>query len=125
MRVDSQIDRDSLAAFGVEVARLLYSGQIEALADRFGYALALGRAPAAAIREDLRSCLSELGAAALATAVVDPNPEVKYFAPNSPQLFAVVECLLLAENGRKLLVELIVAGDVTKHITLEQISAAA
>jgi hypothetical protein len=51
---------------------------------------------------------------------------VKYFGPNNSGLLAVVECLALAENGAKVLVELIVTGNETeRHVTLEQISVAA
>jgi hypothetical protein len=52
-------------------------------------------------------------------------PAVKYFEPNDTGLFALVECLAVADNGRRLLVELVVAGDGdVKHISLEDFSAA-
>jgi hypothetical protein len=125
MRIDRQTDPASLAAYGVEAVRLLRSGKIDALANRFGYALAYGREPAAAIREDLKRCLTELSASSLAPSHDDPVPTVKYFEPNDTKLFALVECRAAADNGSKVLVELIVAGDESaRHISLEDISAA-
>jgi hypothetical protein len=40
MRIDRQFDQASLAAHGAEAVRLLCSGEIDALAKQFGYALA-------------------------------------------------------------------------------------
>lgn len=126
MQVDSKIDSMSLASLGKEAVRLLCSGNISALADRFGYALAYSREPATAIQEDLNSLLSDLRAASLAPILEQPQPTVKYFGPNDSGLLALVECLTLAENGAKVLVELVVTGtESEKHVTLEQISAAA
>jgi hypothetical protein len=126
MQIDSRMDTTSLAALGAEAVRLLCSGNISTLASRFGYALAYGREPAAAIQEDLRSCLSELRSASLAPTLEHPAATVKYFDPNDSGLLAVVECLALAENGAGVLVELVVTGNESeRHVTLEQISAAA
>jgi hypothetical protein len=77
----------------------------------------------AAIREDLRRCLTEVNASSLA--VGTEAATVMYFAPNDAKLFALVECLAVADNGRRVLVELVVAGDDgVKHMTLEDISPA-
>jgi hypothetical protein len=123
MRIDQQTDQTSLAVHGAEAVRLLCSGEIDALASQFGYALAYQRQPAAAIREDLRRCLAEINASSLALGA--ELPTVKYFEPNNAKLFALVECLAIADNGRRVLVELVVAGDNdVRHMTLEDISAA-
>ena len=123
MRIDQQIDQASLAARGAEAVRLLCSGEIDTLANQFGYALAYQRPPAAAIREDLKRCLAEINASSLAVGAEIPT--VKYLEPNDIKLFALVECLAVADNGRRLLVELVVAGDdLVKHLTLEDISVA-
>ncbi len=123
MRIDQQTDPKSLMAFGGEATRLLCSGGIDELASRFGYALAYDREPAAAIREDLSRCLAELDARSLVHGW--EVRAVKYFKPNDTKLFALVECLALTDNGMRVLVELIVAGDDSaKYISLEDISAA-
>ena len=125
MKVDAKIDDESLAALGSEAAGLLCTGQIGALADRFGYALAYGRDPAAAILADVRFGLGEVGTPTKAYTFTAEPATVKYLEPNTSGLFAVVECLVVAADGRKLMLELIVAGDpATRHVSLEQISAA-
>ncbi len=122
---DSQTNVASLAAFGSEVTALLCSGSISAVANRFGYALAFNRDLEAAIREDLASCLSELQAASLSPAA-ENAATVKYFKPNDSSLFALVECFVPTNNGAAVLVELIVTSKgAEKHVTLEQLSAAA
>ena len=121
MRLDHSIDTKSLAALGVEALHLLCSGNIAALADRFGYALAYDREPATAIKDDLRFCLEQLGSSSLELPL-DPAPKVQYFKPNDTGLLAVVECLARTDNGAAVLVSLIVAGnDADKHVTLEDI----
>lgn len=89
-----------------------YSG----LANRFGYALAYGREPAAAIESDfLRAAASPINR--------QREIVVKYFEPNSTGLFAVVECTVPVAEGAAVLLELIVGGrDEEKQIALEDIS---
>ena len=82
-------------------------------------AVAHGREIETAIREDLRFCLTQPGATSL---VPSPEsvPQVKYFEANETGLLAIVECRALANNGAKVLMELIVAGgDPVKHVTIE------
>ena len=96
-----------------------YSG----LANRFGYALAYDRAPAAAIETDFLSAV-----ASSHNVVSDAHPSivVKYFAPNDTGLFAVVECTVPVADGAAVRLELVVAGKgEEKHITVEDISGAA
>ncbi len=126
MKIDAQTDASTLSGFGVEAVDLLCSSDIDTLVERFGYALAHGRKPAAAIREDLARCLAEVGSTALVSAPEDSPGKVKYFEPSDTGLFAVVECFAITDNGSKLLVELVVTGsEANRHITLEDISAAA
>ncbi len=90
------------------------------LANRFGYALAYDRAPAAAIEADF------LSAVASPCKVAHPPIAVRYFAPNDTGLFAVVECTVPVADGAAVLLELIVTGKgEEKHITVEDISGAA
>lgn len=127
MRItDSQFDAASLAALGAEALALLASGNIDVLAERFGYALAYGADPATAIQADLTRCLASLGATSLASGAVAPAPKVGYFTPGDAGMLAVVEVLAQTNNGKTILVELVVTGRGNdKHITLEQISDAA
>jgi len=96
-----------------------YSG----LVNRFGYARAFDRDPAAAIEDDYFS-------AAASPLEVEPNEDfrvtVKYFKPNSTGLFAVVECIVPVAERAAVLLELIVTGKGDeKHIAMEDISGVA
>ena len=119
-----ELDAESLAELGEEARRLLYAGDIETLAARFGYALSFDRTPADAIRADLASCFDEMGSSRLIPTGWE-SPRVGFFKPNDTGLFALVECFLPAENGTSVHVEVIVTGggDQT-YATLEQVSAA-
>ena len=122
---DDQTEAKTLAAFGAEAAQLLCAGGFSALADRFDYALACQRDPASAIREELASSLAELGASRLADFAPGALPAVSYFRPNDTGPFALVEQRLLTDNGRRVLLELVVITDgADKHLVLEQVSAA-
>jgi hypothetical protein len=115
----------SLAAFGAEAAALLIAGDISTLVQRYGYARALGRDHAAAIRADLASSLAEVGGAGL-VAAERPPAHVSYFKPNDTGLFALVECRVPTDNAKSVLLELIVTSDGTStHITLEDLSGVA
>jgi hypothetical protein len=76
---DRQTDEDSLAIFAAEAVRLLCSGNFADLAERFGYALAFDRDPAAAIGEDLSLCLAQLHAAGFRPAPSRPAVKVRLF----------------------------------------------
>ena len=126
MKLAAESKPDSLASLGTDAVEMLCRGDIEALALRYGYALALGRDTATAIRDDVGKCLSEVGATALAPAPRNPVRSVKYFEPNTTNLLAVVECLAPTDGQAPLLVELVVSRSGTEEfITLEQISAVA
>jgi hypothetical protein len=96
------------------------------LAERFGYALAFDRDPAAAIGEDLSLCLAQLHAAGFRPAPSRPAVKVRYFARNDAGLFALVECVVPTDKGSDVLLELVLTSKgADKHVSLEQISAAA
>jgi len=100
----------------------LCTGEVDALAARFGYAVALGRGPATAISEDLAECLGQVGAINLASNF-EFDCNVKFFASNSSKLLAIVECVVPAVNGNDVLVEIAVTSDGSNsYATLEQIS---
>jgi len=106
----SKIDDAALNAIGQEVAHLLCSGEVDVLAARFGYAVALGRGAAAGIHEDLAECLAQIGAISLASNF-EFDCNIKFFAPNSSNLLAIVECVVPAVNGNDVLVEIAVTSD--------------
>ena len=98
------------------IIRRDYSG----LANRFGYALAYDRAPAAAIEIDF---LSAVASPHSVHSDACPQTVVKYFAPNDTGLFATVECTVPVAPGAAVLLELIVSGrGEEKNITVEDIS---
>ncbi len=125
MEIDSQITEVSLAALGDEASSLVCSGDLATLVRRFGYARALGRDIGAAVAEDFKRCLNELKARSLAPRSKQPAASVKYFGRNDTGLVALVECSVLADNGRKVLLELVVTEKgAAKYLSLEDISVA-
>lgn len=115
----------SLAAFGAQATILLCAGQISQLAEQYGYALAHSREPSLAIQEELAASLSQLGASSVLEPPAAP-PRVSYFKPNDTGLFALIEQHIPTDNGKHVLLELIVTGSgPQKFVTLEQVSAVA
>jgi hypothetical protein len=119
-----QVEAEPLAALIVEASQLLVAGEFRELAEKFGYAIALGREPSAAIQEDLRSSLAH------AEDVLDPDSEPKvrvmHLNPSSQNLYAAAECTLATSSGSGVIVELVVSVSGNDfHATIEQISAAA
>jgi hypothetical protein len=119
----AQTDERSLSAFGEEARAMLIRHDYSGLANRFGYALAFDRAPAAAIETDF---LSAVASPHNVRSDTYPPTVVKYFGPNDTGLFAVVECSIQVAEGATVLLELVVSGKgEEKHITLEDISGVA
>ena len=118
----TQTDEVSLAALGAEARLLLLQRNFVALADKFSYALAFGRAIDAAIEADFRRAVQQIKPE---TAAADQDISVQYFSPNSIGLFAVVECIIQVSSGVLVLLELIVTKNGNNlHVTLEDISRA-
>ena len=120
----SSLNESALGHLGDEATRLITSGDFEALHARFGYAIALGREPVAAIAQDLNSALADVGA----TGLGDPAKAriaSKTFQPNDIGLCGLVECLVPTTNGKFVLLELVLsATGSVGHVTLEQVSGA-
>ncbi len=98
---------------------MVMRGDFEALASRFGYALAWDREPAVALKADYeRSASSPLKARpGDGLSVV-----VKYFKPNDTGLFAVVECAIPLVEGAAVGMDLIVSGNgEEKDISVEDV----
>ncbi len=122
---NEQVARESLADFGKRATQLLWSGDFSTLAHQFGYALAFGQDPASAIRDALASGLKELGASAFGP-LPTAEPSVSYFKLNESELFALVTQDLATDGNGCIFLELIVTSKGSdKHVTLEQVSAAA
>jgi len=118
-----QTDESTLACFGKEAVAMLMQQDYASLAKRFGYALTHGREPAAAIEEDYQRAAATPFEA---TQEMLSSVKVKYFAPNSSGLFAVVECVVPVAEKSAILLELVVTGSTDeKHITVEDISSVA
>jgi len=116
-------ENSTLTTLGLEATDLLLTGRIDALADRFGYALSYGRERADAIREDLALTLNEFGAASLPNATTQPSVDVKYFGPNDTGLVGLIKCRIPTNTRAHLLIELVLSGDpAAPYVTLEQIS---
>src|SRR3546814_16923523 len=78
-----------------------------------------------AIREELASSLTEIGASKLGPPP-STTPSVSYFNPNDSGLFALVEQRVPADNGGHVLLELLVtAHGAEQNVVLEQVGAAA
>lgn len=120
-----QTDEVSFLRCGQEAVSLLEKRDFQSLANRFGYALRCDRSPVAAIEGDFLSSLAEFHASSKRPKAVAPSMVVKYFKPNSANLFAMVECVFTTADGCPLLAELIVTSSgEDKHITLEEVSLA-
>ena len=120
----THLDAYTLAELGAEARHLLFAGDIAGLSQRFGYALAFGRDPADAIRDELASCLAHAGAVRLVAGGWE-TPCVSYFKPNGNGLLALVECFAPTDKGTSLRIELIVTSNSTEiHAILEQLSPA-
>jgi hypothetical protein len=117
---EDQTDPQSLSGLGAEAVVLLVSRDFDALAGRFGYALAHGREIAEAIESDFAACLSEARGTADCT---DGPVTVKYFQANDTGLLAVIECIAHVTEGAAILLELIVTElGAERHVTLEGIN---
>lgn len=117
----THVDRATLNALGLQCAQRLCEGSVDAVAQRFGYAVAFSRPLGAAIEADLRRALAEARASKLA-ARVDAQIETIFFKPGQ-DLVAVVECALPTTDGGTVLAELVVTRcEDRAWITLEQLS---
>jgi hypothetical protein len=116
----SELNEQNLRHLGNEATRLVLQRDFQELAKRFSYALAFGKDQAEAIEEDIQRAL-----ALPVTSDSRPNSDVvvKYFEPNTANLYAVVECWVPFTNENLILAELVVtkAGEEA-WVTLEEIS---
>jgi hypothetical protein len=120
----SQLDDPELGQLGVDASRLLCSGQLLALHEQFGYALAFDRDPIVALENDVAAVLAEVGASSFG----DPNDityKVSHFKLSEKGLISLVECLVPTNNSKEVLVELVLSTNgAERYLTLEQVSSA-
>ena len=120
----SHLQDPELGQLGLDASRLLCSGQLRSLHEQFGYALAFDRDPISALESDVAAVLSELGAGSFG----DPNEatyKVRHFKPGETGLTSLVECLVPTNNGKQVLVELVLTQKgAERFLTLEQVSSA-
>jgi len=100
---------------------MLHQGKFEEFANRFGYAVALGRNLVIAISADFNAALETVGASGL-------NPsnigifEISLMDPTNIGINGIVEHIVKADNGRELLIEYVLSDfDGRNYITCEQI----
>ncbi len=90
------------------------------LADRFGYALAFGRAPSAAIEADFNTAVAS-GSDEFAAG--SPSIALAYFKPNDTGLIASIDCTLAVGDEASVFLSLVVTGEgEDRYVTLEDIS---
>lgn len=120
------ITESDLVELGKEAVRLLAAGDLDSLATQFGYALAFGRDPSQAIEADLRQSLAEVNASSVDCAMPQPEPSVRFLQGATAGVVGVIECQVKTNTGSEILLELVLSvNGHEKHLTLEQISAAA
>ncbi len=120
---EDQIKFDGLMQLSAYVRQLFIAQNYASLAEQFGYALAFDQAPTLEIPNELSTVLKKLEASRLESEP-DSIPRISYFKPNDQGLYALIEQIIAADNGKHILVEMIVTtkgGE--KFITIEQISA--
>jgi hypothetical protein len=120
----SNLDDPELGQLGVGASRLLCSGQLLALHEQFGYALAFDRDPIVALENDVAAVLAEVGASGFGDAD-HITYRVSHFEPSEEGLISLVECLVPTSNRREVLVELVLSTNGSeRYLTLEQVSSA-
>lgn len=106
----------------LESARImLHQGKFEEFADKFEYAVALGRNLVVAISADFNVALENVGSSGL-----NPrnkgNFKIRLMDPTNIGINGIVEHIVKADNGRELLIEYVLSdSDGINHITCEQI----
>jgi hypothetical protein len=106
----------------LESARImLHQGKFEEFADKFGYAVALGRNLIVGISTDYNDALKAVGASGLNLENAGKF-KIGLIDPASIGINGIVEHIVKTDNGRELLIEYVLSVSNEKnHITCEQI----
>jgi hypothetical protein len=118
-----QLDEATLLALAAQAVELLCARDFAVLTDRFVYALAYGRDPAAAVASDLASCLEQVPRLEALFTAENARYRVDYFQSNDVTLHAAVECRFGSPWGDALLVDMVVVGNGRLDLALESIIA--
>jgi hypothetical protein len=114
------MDRQSLEQLAEEVESLLRNRDFPVLAERFGYAVALGRDPALAMEADFS--ISGMEAELPGTI---PFIDIRYFDEQAHQaagLAAAIDCGVYLPDDSALRFSLVVTGNGTqRHVSLKSI----
>ena len=123
MELRAAPDSALLQSLWREAARDLEHRRNGELAERFGYAVKHDRDAAAAIRQDLESCLDQIGVSSLASP--DAHlPSVTFYEPNDAHLLAAVDGVIATLADNNVTLSLVVTGsDGRLFVTLEGISS--
>ncbi|HVI55142.1 MAG TPA: hypothetical protein VM621_08825 [Luteibacter sp.] len=120
VQIITQTDAPYLSQLGADAVALFATRDFQAIADRFGYALAYDRSPALAIEQDYQSALTKASGSPDRD---EASIVIKYFQPGNTHLHALIECVILVDDETPLLVELIVAtSGKDLFVMLEDIS---
>lgn len=120
--LEDQLNESFLSRLAAEAVSLLCVRDFATLTQRFSYALAHNREPAAAVAIDLARCFTEAPSVEAAMAPDNARYKVRHFEPNDVPLHALVECRFTSASDDTLLVELVVIGKGRMALLLEQIS---
>lgn len=126
MKLTPTVSDEQIVGLCAEAAGLLVDGKYEALAAKFGYALAYDREPASAIEADLKVGLSTVGAARLTGPALLSMSAVVHFHNNDGGLHAAIDFSVPANNGANILVSLVVTGQGDdRYLSLEDVCGVA
>jgi hypothetical protein len=103
-----RLNEHDLRLLGEEACRLVREGRYHDVAERFGYALAYGRDPAAAIKEDVERSVPPGEEYIIDLSNGDPTIKVTFLQQNSASLVAAVECYTRLPHGGVAGVDLVV-----------------
>jgi hypothetical protein len=120
------VSDEQISGLCAEAVGLLVAGEYQALAAKFGYALAYDREPASAIEADLKVGLSNVDAARLTGPASLSASAVVHFKKNDTGLHSAVDFDVAADNGAKILVSLVVTGQgEERYLSLEDVCGVA
>ena len=119
---ETQLEERSLIRLSTEAVVLLCARDFDTLTQRFPYALACDRQPAAAVAQDLAQCFAQAPSVEAALTPDNARYKVGYFQANDITLRALVECRFNSPLGDELLVEMIVTGKDRMNLALEDMS---
>jgi hypothetical protein len=120
---EDKLDERSLLGLAEQAIGFLCARDFESLTQRFPYAVACGRPPAAAVAADLARTLRELPSLEASLQTQNARYKVGYFEANDVTLHAEIQCRFTAPSGDTLEVDFVVIGHGAMGMALETIAA--